>query len=157
MAIGTHKKSKNTPVGLHVNAKGHKRQTSDLEYTAQDKTAAKKIVLLVILVRRLLYDNEIALLSAWQASSHSLDHCMRFQKSKHLLRSEVSWYDQTKSPLSVHIYIYLHRSTCLASRISIQKEPFPRSKFTPKHVGRWSIDRQLQILHEDLEIVWSWW
>ena len=40
------------------------------------------------------------------------------------LRSEVSWYDQTR------VYFQLHRSTCWASRISTQKEPFPRSEFT---------------------------
>ena len=40
------------------------------------------------------------------------------------MRSEVSWYDQT------HVYFQLDRSTCSASWISTQKEPFPRSEFT---------------------------
>ena len=39
------------------------------------------------------------------------------------LGSEVSWYDQTRA------YFQLHRSTCSASPISTQKEPFPRSEF----------------------------
>ena len=38
-----------------------------------------------------------------------------FPKSKHLLRSEVSWCNQTR------VDIELHRSTCSASRISTQK------------------------------------
>ena len=46
------------------------------------------------------------------------------KKSKHLLKSVVSWYDQTR------IDIELHWSTFLASWISTQKEPFPRSEFT---------------------------
>ena len=55
-----------------------------------------------------------------------------FQKSKHLLRSEVSWCDQT------HVDLQLHRSTCLASRILSQKEPFPRSEFAPGHLWTYS-------------------
>ena len=51
------------------------------------------------------------------------DHCKHFQKSKRLLRSEVSWCDQTR------VHFQLHQSTCSASRISTQKEPFPSSEF----------------------------
>ena len=52
------------------------------------------------------------------------DQCKHFQKSKPLLRSEVSWCDQTS------IDLHLRQSTCLASRISTQKELFPSSEFT---------------------------
>ena len=53
------------------------------------------------------------------------DQCKHFQKSKPLLRSEVRWCGQNSKDL------HLHRSMCLASRISKKKEPFPRSEFTP--------------------------
>ena len=45
------------------------------------------------------------------------DHCKHFQKIKHLLRSEVSWWVETL------VQIELHWSTC-------QKEPFLRSELT---------------------------
>ena len=51
--------------------------------------------------------------------------CKHCQKSKHLLRSEVSWCDQTS------IDLHLRRSTCSASWFSTQNEPLPRSEFTP--------------------------
>ena len=53
------------------------------------------------------------------------DEWKHFQKSKRLLRSEVSRCAPTLVDLQ------LHRSTCLASRISTQKKPFPRLKFMP--------------------------
>ena len=52
-------------------------------------------------------------------------HLQAFPKRKHLLRSEVSWCEQIGADLQ------LHRSTCFALQISTQKEPFPRSEFTP--------------------------
>ena len=52
------------------------------------------------------------------------DHCKHFQESKHLLRSEVSWCNQTR------VDVELHWSTCSASRISTETEPFLRSGFT---------------------------
>ena len=85
------------------------------------------------------------------------DHCKHFQKSKHLLGSEVSWCDQSLVDLQ-------HRSTCLASRISTQKEPFPRSEFMlalnldMPDLHRWISKltaSHLQILHQ--EIFWSPW
>ena len=71
-----------------------------------------------------------------------------FKKSKHFFRSEVSWCDQTGVDLQ------LHRSTCLTSRISTQKEPFLRSEFTPGYIRTYwiLINRQMQILHEVLLI-----
>ena len=54
-------------------------------------------------------------------------HLQAFPKSKHLLRSEVSWCDQT----GVDLHLHMHRSTCSASWISTQQEPFPRSEFKP--------------------------
>ena len=83
-------------------------------------------------------------------------HCKHFQKSKHLLMSEVSWCNQTRTDL------HLHRSKCtsLASRFSTPKEPFPRSEFTPGSIWTYwmLIDRQMQlILHEALQVVrWPW-
>ena len=78
------------------------------------------------------------------------DHCIS-KKSKHLLTSEVSWCDQTR------VDIELWWSTRLASRISIQKEPFPRSEFTTALIWTcWAlVHRQMQILHQG--IIWSPW
>ena len=66
------------------------------------------------------------------------DHCKHFQKIKYLLRSEVSWCDQTR------VDIELHWSTSLVSRILVQKEPAISevrvhgcTKFG--YAGRWSI------------------
>ena len=108
-----------------------------------------------------------------------LDQRKHFWKSNHLLRSEVNWCDQTNrySPASIYIYWWVGRSTCLASRISTQKESFPGSEFKPASIWTcWMlIDRQmqsafmpelhrwiskltarhLQILHQD--IFWSPW
>ena len=84
-------------------------------------------------------------------------------------------HQHRSSPVSIYMYKWEDRSTCLASRISTQKEPFPRSEFTPGSIWTYwmLIDRQmqsdfmsklhrwiskltarhLQILH--LEIFWS--
>ena len=82
--------------------------------------------------------------------------CKHFQKSIHLLRSEVSWCDQT------WVDLQLHRSTCLASWISTQKRTISEVRV---HAGAKfghldmldAIYRQMQILHKVLEIVWSPW
>ena len=54
------------------------------------------------------------------------DNLQAFPKSKHLWRSEVIKCDQTK-----RADLCLHRSTCSAVQVSIPKEAFPRSEFTP--------------------------
>ena len=47
--------------------------------------------------------------------------------------------------------VHLHQCTCLASRISIQKEPYSRSEFTPAlHLDILDAECHLQILYEDL-------
>ena len=83
------------------------------------------------------------------------------------------------SPASASIYIYwwVDRSTCLASRISTQKESFPGSEFKPASIWTcWMlIDRQMQsafmpelhrwiskltarhLHHHALDIFWSPW
>ena len=50
------------------------------------------------------------------------------------------------SPASIYIYWWVDRSTCLASRISTQKESFPRSEFKPASIWTcWMlIGRQMQ-------------
>ena len=112
-------------------------------------------------------------------TTFTLDQRKNFQKSKHFLRSEVSWCDQTSIDLHLRrsIYKWEDRSACSASRISTQKEPFPRSEFTLGSIWTYwmMIDRQmqsdfmselhrwiskltarhLQILHQ--EIFWSLW
>ena len=81
-----------------------------------------------------------------------LDQCKHFRKSKHLLRSEVNRCDQ--SSIELHLlrststsYWWVDGSTCLASRISTQKESFPGSKFKPASIWTcWMlIDRQMQL------------
>ena len=82
----------------------------------------------------------------WQTQAPKLlsDHfCKHFQKSKHLLRSEVSWCDQTCVDLQLH-----RSTTCSASRTSTPKKPFPRSEFTQRYIwtyshvtGYWSITK----------------
>ena len=73
-----------------------------------------------------------------------LDQRKHFRKSKHPLRSEVSWCD-----------LHLHRSTCTIVSRSInmlsvtdlsQKESFPGSEFKPASIWTcWmQIDRQMQ-------------
>ena len=96
------------------------------------------------------------------------DHCKHFQKSKRLLRSEVSWCHQTR------VHFQLHRCTCSASPISTQKvrvhagakfghnywmlvDRQMQSVFTPEP-HRWISKltaRHLQILHQ--EIFWLPW
>ena len=113
-------------------------------------------------------------------TSFRLDQHKHFQKSKHILRSKVSWCAQTSIDLHLRrstLYKWEDRSTCLASRISTQKEPLPRSELTPGSIWTYCmlIDRQmqsdfmpklhrwiskltarhLQILHQ--EIFWSPW
>ena len=74
-----------------------------------------------------------------------LDQRKHFRKSKHLLRSEVNWCDQTSIELHLRrstFYWWDDRSTCLASRISTEKESFPgQSSSRPLfgHAGCWSI------------------
>ena len=75
-----------------------------------------------------------------------LDQCKHFRKSKHLLRSEVNRCDQ--SSIEHHLrrststsYWWVDRSTCLASRISTEKESFPRSEFKPASICRLDADR----------------
>ena len=50
------------------------------------------------------------------------------------------------SPASIYIYWWVDRSTCLASRISTEKESFPGSEFKPASIWTcWMlIDRQMQ-------------
>ena len=50
------------------------------------------------------------------------------------------------SPASIYIYGWVDRSTCLASRISTEKESFPGSEFKPASIWTcWMlIDRQMQ-------------
>ena len=78
-----------------------------------------------------------------------LDQRKHFRKSKHLLRSEVNWCDQTSIELHLRrstFYWWVDRSTCLASRISTEKESFPGSEFKPASIWTcWMlIDRQMQ-------------
>ena len=80
-----------------------------------------------------------------------LDQCKHFRKSKHLLRSEVNRCDQSSIELHLRLststsYWWVDRSTCLASRISTQKESFPGSEFKPASIWTcWMlIDRQMQ-------------
>ena len=49
------------------------------------------------------------------------------------------------SPASIHMYYWVDRSTCLASRILSQKESFPGSEFKPASIWTcWMlIDRQI--------------
>ena len=83
-----------------------------------------------------------------------LDPRKHFQKSKHLLRSEVNWCDQTSIELHLRrstsageSHWWVDRSTCLASRvrISTEKESFPGSEFKPASIWTcWMlIDRQI--------------
>ena len=53
------------------------------------------------------------------------DECKHFRKCEHLLRSDVSWCDQTS------IDLHMRPCTCLASQISTQKEPISTSESTP--------------------------
>ena len=97
------------------------------------------------------------------------DDCKHIQKSKHL------WGQRSVDTIKF-AYFQLYRSTCSASRISTQKEPFLRSEFTLAlnlskldagrslnavrvHAGTTQVDfevaRHLQILHQ--EIFWSPW
>ena len=49
------------------------------------------------------------------------------------------------SPASIYIYWWVDRSTCLASRISTEKESFPGSEFKLASIWTcWLIDRQMQ-------------
>ena len=80
-----------------------------------------------------------------------LDQCKHFRKSKHFLRSEVNRCDQSRIELHLRrststSYWWVDRSTCLASRISTQKESFPGSEFKPASIWTcWMlIDRQMQ-------------
>ena len=57
------------------------------------------------------------------------------------------WSNQYRSsPASIYMYWWVDRSTCLASRISTQKESFPGSEFKPASIWTcWMlIDRQMQ-------------
>ena len=56
-----------------------------------------------------------------------------FRKNKHPLRSELM-----RSNSCTRVDLQLHQSSSSVSRISIQKEPFPRSEFTPGFI--WALD-----------------
>ena len=73
-------------------------------------------------------------------------------KSKHLLRSEVSWCDQTLTSIDLHLvnlHVQVRRSIYMLSVTDFDpkgREPFPRSEFTPGSIWTYwmLIDHQVQ-------------
>ena len=78
----------------------------------------------------------------------------RLDQHKHLQKINISWGQRSvktnrSSPASIYMYKWedrsAGRSTCLASQISVQMEPYSRSEFTPCSIWKYwmLIDRQI--------------